>query len=166
VKGKIFLILVVGVGLIYLASQVVPVRFNSKHPGISIRYPESWWVNVYTTLLLGTGRNDYRSDQMEGESRKVRPQVIGVILSDKNRGDNKQEVGGEVRYSSTMTDVNETDLLLYVYVSPTALAAPQAEREIVRYIVYSLEYYQVGARQREWRWPYLGGGGVLNVAKN
>jgi hypothetical protein len=172
VKGKrryyivVGLVVAVVVGLIYLSYQTVPIRWNSRHPGISIKRPESWWVNVYTSLLLGTGRKVYRSEQPESSAKLVRPQVIGVILSDKTRFDNQQEVGGVTRYSSTMSDVNETDLLLYVYVSPEALTAPQAEREIVRYVIDSLEFYKVGAKAREWRWPYLGGGGVLDVAGN
>lgn len=129
------ILLVVFTTIYILTKQsFILVKFNSRHPQISITKSDSYTFNLYSNIKL-----QIKSKNIWG----VKPKLIGIIYTDKARADNKIiNDERDLDFSSTIDVINGNEIIIYIYVSENVASNNNAKKRIRDYTIDTIQYYQ------------------------
>lgn len=138
----IFVLIFTSLGIWYVSFSLVPIKFNSKHPRIETAKSESLLLNLYVSYFLDVGKSEFLVEDIDKAVKTVRPRVIGVVFTDKQRMGSPVIFDKEPVIGLTLDSNTLNELLVYIWVSDKVLEKEDANRTILNYIVNNLSYRQ------------------------
>lgn len=130
----VFLTILVVALFITLKVTLLPIKFSSTHPNISVSRSESLLFNIYSNYVLKIKTTD-----MWG----TKPKIVGVIYTDKIRPNNQVlDDNREVNFGSLISSTEDNTALLYIYISKNVIDDKDAKDKIKNYTIDTIKYFQ------------------------